>query len=87
MEICNDEMYLGIKIFRFYLKCTFCYAEITFKTDPKNHDYVVETGGTRNYDPHRDALQAENLLRKLKVEEEEGNSMKSLENKTYDSKR
>lgn len=58
MEICNDEVYLGIKVFRFYLKCTYCYADITFKTDPKNHDYVVETGGTRNYEPIKDAQQA-----------------------------
>jgi hypothetical protein len=58
MEICNDEVYLGIKVFRFYLKCTYCYADITFKTDPKNHDYVVETGGTRNYEAIKDAQQA-----------------------------
>jgi len=37
-----NENYLGIRIHRFYFKCTYCYAEITFKTDPKNHDYVVE---------------------------------------------
>jgi hypothetical protein len=45
-------------VFRFYLKCTYCYADITFKTDPKNHDYVVETGGTRNYEAIKDAQQA-----------------------------
>ena len=28
------------------------------RTDPKNHDYVVEDGGTRNYEPIKDAQQA-----------------------------
>jgi hypothetical protein len=38
------EDYLGITIFRFYFRCTRCSAEIAMKTDPKNSDYVVETG-------------------------------------------
>ena len=69
MEICNEEVYLGIKVFRFYFKCTYCYAEITFKTDPKNHDYVVETGGTRNYEAIKDAQHAEKYMKKLKANE------------------
>lgn len=86
-ETCLDEDYLGIRIYRFYLKCTQCYAEITFKTDPKNSDYVVEHGGVRNYEPWRDVQAAEEALKELKENEEEGNAMKFLENKTYDSKR
>lgn len=86
-ETCLNEDYLGIRIYRFYLKCTQCYAEITFKTDPKNSDYVVEHGGVRNYEPWRDVQAAEETLKELKENEEEGNAMKFLENKTYDSKR
>jgi Zn finger protein HypA/HybF involved in hydrogenase expression len=58
-ETCMDEDYLGIKIYRFYFKCTRCYAEITMKTDPKNHDYVAEQGASRNYEPWRDIMHAE----------------------------
>jgi len=65
-----NENYLGIRIHRFYLKCTYCYSEITFKTDPKNHDYIVEEGGARNYDPFRDARAAEDVLRELRAKEE-----------------
>jgi hypothetical protein len=48
------EDYLGIMIFRFYFRCTRCQAEIAMKTDPKNSDYIVETGASRNYEPWRD---------------------------------
>jgi Saf4/Yju2 protein len=34
-EVAEGEVYYGIKILRFYIKCTRCSAEITFKTDPK----------------------------------------------------
>ncbi|KAG6652701.1 hypothetical protein CIPAW_05G024500 [Carya illinoinensis] len=48
------ETYLGIQIFRFYFKCTKCSAELAMKTDPKNSDYVVESGATRNFEPWRE---------------------------------
>lgn len=85
-ETCNDEDYLGIKIYRFYFKCSRCYSEVTMKTDPKNHDYVCEHGATRNYEPWRDIQHAENVLR-TKRQLEDSDAMKNLENRTYDSKR
>lgn len=65
---------------------TLCSAEITFKTDPKNTDYAAEHGASRNFEPWRDE-QAEEEDRLAKLEEEENNPMKVLENKTIDSKR
>ncbi|KAB2039438.1 hypothetical protein ES319_D02G009400v1 [Gossypium barbadense] len=60
---------------------------MTIKTDPQNSDYVVESGATRNFEPWR-AEDAEAEKERWKRESEEmGDAMKSLENRTLDSKR
>ena len=46
-ELCDNEDYLGIKIYRLYMHCKACYSEIIIKTDPKNMDYLIEKGGIR----------------------------------------
>ncbi|XP_022761492.1 coiled-coil domain-containing protein 94 homolog isoform X2 [Durio zibethinus] len=81
------ETYLGIQIFRFYFKCTKCSAEITMTTDPQNSDYVVESGATRNFEPWRAEDEEAEKERQKRESEEMGDAMKSLENRTLDSKR
>ncbi|KAJ4749831.1 Coiled-coil domain-containing protein [Rhynchospora pubera] len=81
------ETYLGIQIFRFYFKCTKCSAEITFKTDPQNSDYTVESGASRNFEPWRDQDEAAENEKRKRDAEEMGDAMKSLENKALDSKK
>ncbi|OMO62664.1 CWC16 protein [Corchorus olitorius] len=81
------ETYLGIQIFRFYFKCTKCSAEITMKTDPQNSDYIVESGATRNFEPWRAEDEEADEERRKRESEEMGDAMKSLENRTLDSKR
>ncbi|KAK0739607.1 CWC16 protein [Apiosordaria backusii] len=54
-----DEKYLSIQLYRFYIRCTRCSAEIVFKTDPKNQDYVVEQGAKRNTDPWKRGLEGD----------------------------
>ena len=87
VETLEDEDYLGIKVFRFYFKCTRCYKMITFKTDPKNHDYISENGASRNHEQWKDMLMAEEEYNEMKKTEMKEDAMKSLEHRTYDSKR
>ncbi|XP_077239302.1 uncharacterized protein LOC143880313 [Tasmannia lanceolata] len=81
------ETYLGIQIFRFYFKCTKCSAELTMKTDPQNSDYVAESGATRNFEPWRAEDEEADKEQRKRDAEEMGDAMKSLENRTLDSKR
>lgn len=85
-ETCQDEDYLGLRVFRFYIKCTKCVAEITFKTDPGNQDYAIEHGATRNFEAEK-LLQEQEKREQAQEEEDEGNPMKLLEKRTRDSKR
>ena len=86
----TDEKYYAITIYRFYIRCTRCSAEITFKTDPKNMDYECERGAKRNFEPWREAKLAEETeeerLDRLEKEEAERDVMKELEQKTMDAK-
>lgn len=82
-----DEMYLSIRIFRFYIRCPQCAAEITYKTDPKNADYECEHGAKRNFEPWREEKAEEERAKKRRELEELHNPMQALENKTYDAKR
>ncbi|POS78959.1 cell cycle control protein cwf16 [Diaporthe helianthi] len=90
-ETPEDEKYLGIQIFRFYIRCTRCSSEITFKTDPKNQDYTCERGAKRNTEPWRKVGDEdetdEQRLDRLEKEDEERNAMEELEAKTIDAKR
>ncbi|KAK3904292.1 hypothetical protein C8A05DRAFT_31919 [Staphylotrichum tortipilum] len=94
------EKYLGIQLYRFYIRCTRCSGEIVFRTDPKNQDYVMERGAKRNTDPWKRGLgdgnadeTDEQRLDRLEREmaeaegEEERNAMAELEAKTEDAKR
>ncbi|XP_033148748.1 splicing factor YJU2 [Brassica rapa] len=78
-EVIN-ETYLGIKIHRFYIKCTNCSAEITIKTDPKNSGYVVESGAIGPYNGHAEEEEEEK-------HEVAKNAFESLEKRTMVSKR
>jgi hypothetical protein len=76
------EAYLGeIKIFRFYFKCSRCSTELTMKTDPQHHTYIMENGAscaytTTNYE----------VVNSKKEMEEEGKKFMALENRALNNK-
>ncbi|KAJ5517733.1 CWC16 protein [Penicillium expansum] len=95
-----EEKYLSVPIFRFYIRCTRCSGEITFRTDPKNNDYQCERGAKRNFEVWRDDKDEkyndeteEQTLDRLekehgaKEEQLERDKMAELEDKMLDSKR
>lgn len=84
--VCPQFYVRGVKITD-WLYSTLCSAEITFKTDPKNTDYAAEHGASRNFEPWRDEEAGKEEDRLAKLEAEENDPMKALENRTVDSKR
>lgn len=85
-EDVEGEDYLGIRIFRFYIKCTRCLQEISFRTDPRNTDYEIEAGATRNFMALKLAEEQAQREEDERVADEATNPMKLLENRTKQSK-
>lgn len=85
-EDVEGEDYCGVRIYRFYIKCTRCLQEISFKTDPKNTDYVIEAGAIRNFMALKIAQETEKKIEEELKEEEANNPMTLLENRTQQSK-
>ncbi|CED82577.1 Uncharacterized conserved protein [Phaffia rhodozyma] len=97
-ETVLGEDYHGIKIFRFYIKCTLCSSEITFKTDPQNADYLAEHGASRNFESWRDDADEHNKATYMPdageddeeesaADKEREDAMKMLESSTESAKR
>ena len=85
-EDVDDMNHLGLRIYRFYIKCTACLSEISFRTDPANTDYVLEAGATRNFEALSKAEKQAELEEKEHQEELKNNPMKLLEERTEASK-
>lgn len=81
----TNETYLGIRIFRFSMKCKGCPATFTIKTDPKNSDYICESGVRRNYEPWRAAQNVEEEGKEERKRQDD-DAIQALENKTRDAK-
>lgn len=81
----TGDNYLGIRIFRFKMRCKGCPASFSIRTDPKNSDYDCELGVRRNFEPWREAEE----LQQKADEERAGknkNAIEVLESKTQDAK-
>ena len=85
-EIVEGETYMGVKIIRFYIKCSTCSASITFKTDPKTSGYKCEWGASRNFEVWREDKEAAEAEVELQHQQEEADAMMKLESKTLSNK-
>ncbi|KAL7069164.1 hypothetical protein ACR3K2_04210 [Cryptosporidium serpentis] len=85
VEKVPNEDYLGIPIWRFHGRCTQCGNVIVFRTNPKNGDYELESGGKRNFDPKRDEELAAKSAREILEEELLLNKDKALQRKVLDT--
>ncbi|KAK4307154.1 hypothetical protein Pmani_021060 [Petrolisthes manimaculis] len=84
-EDVENMTYLGVRIYRFYIKCPGCLAEISFRTDPESTDYVIEAGAHRNFQALKLAEEQAAREEREAREEIESNPMLLLENRTQQS--
>ena len=86
-ETCPEKYLNRVEMYRFHVKCPSCYAEITYRTDPENADYVAEHGCTRNYEPWKEQEKESKAMRIKREFEEKYQPLKAVESKAIDSKR
>lgn len=84
-EDVENMTYLGVRIYRFYIKCPGCLAEISFRTDPESTDYIIEAGAHRNFQALKLAEEQAAREEREAKEEIESNPMLLLENRTQQS--
>lgn len=85
-EMVQNEVYLGLFIFCFYIKCMCCLVEIIFKIDFENIDYIMEYGVMWNFQVEKFLEEEEKRVQKEWEDEELNNFMKVLENWIKDFK-
>ncbi|GMH66378.1 hypothetical protein TL16_g04419, partial [Triparma laevis f. inornata] len=81
----SQGKYLGIQRYRFYIKCVVCSRGITFKTDPENGDYEMESGASRNYEVWKDKEKHEETAEEDK--EENTGAIEQLEKRVEESRK
>ncbi|VDO00776.1 unnamed protein product, partial [Rodentolepis nana] len=86
METAEGVNYLGLRHYRFYIRCPGCCAEIIWRTDLESNDYVIESGAKRNFEALKTAEEMEAKKAALEEEELANNPMKLLEKRTNQSK-
>ena len=84
-ETVEDENYCGLKIYRFYFKCTSCSNQFTLKTDPQNSTYVCERGVKALSDPRREEMKKREAEMEQRKKEAEQDVVKRIEQQSKDA--
>ncbi|EZG55194.1 hypothetical protein GNI_116340 [Gregarina niphandrodes] len=85
VERLKTEDYLGIPIWRISGKCHECHAPIVLKTDPKNTDYVIESGGHRLFDAALAAKEIQEEKDRAQHDQQQLGTMEQLERKAINT--
>eukprot|EP00127_Corallochytrium_limacisporum_P000353 Clim_evm48s11 gene=Clim_evmTU48s11 len=86
-EVLKGQEYLGIKTYRFTLRCPSCAAELSFVTDPKNSDFQPEHNVKRLFDAQHENRIAAEKIEKEKAEQQKLDPLQGIEQKLTDSKK
>ncbi|KAA6392271.1 MAG: putative coiled-coil protein [Streblomastix strix] len=85
-EIAKGDFYMGLRVYRFYMKCSRCSAEFTILTNIKDNNYICELNCTEHYAPHwkQQKIDDEEAIKQREREDED--AIRALENRALDNK-
>lgn len=87
-ELLKERYLNNVKIYRLVIRCPLCSNVISFRTDPRSSDYVMENGAIRNFIKQNDVIGEdkeetvdETLERLIKEKEDEEKEEERLKNR------
>ncbi|KAG0665799.1 hypothetical protein C6P45_000339 [Maudiozyma exigua] len=87
-ELLKERYLNNVKIYRLVIRCPLCSNTISFRTDPRSSDYVMESGAIRNFIKKSDVVGEdkeetvdETLERLAKEKEDEEKEQTRLKNR------
>lgn len=85
-ELLKEKYLDKIKIYRMTIRCPKCSRQIVFRTDPGSADYIIESGGERNFIQQRKEEKKnagetiEETMKRLENTQDEEDALKNNKN-------
>ncbi|KAH7821934.1 putative Coiled-coil domain containing protein 94 [Monocercomonoides exilis] len=84
-EIVKGDTWMGLRHYRFYMRCPRCAAEFTIKTNMEKDNYVCELNCVPHYTPHWQYQAEEEQKAKQERTLQDEDAIKALENRAKDN--